>query len=142
MSQILAGYCLDRKCQFVIAGTEVPPAGLFDSKMMLPVVTARAQAQALSLLGHGLSCMVLPDDGSLLSVRAEVPDVSMGRVSDLIRALFFIQSAEDIFGISRGGLIDCGPVYDFFSKPISERVDLTQNNLEVQWPLAQPVRVQ
>lgn len=141
ISDILSGYATSHDCRFTLAGVEVPASELFSDLLMLPVVTVHAQAKSLRLLGSGLGCMVREDKSGLLSVRAEVPEVSFGRVSDLVRALFFINAAEFIFGVARGGVIDCTPVLEFFSKPLSERFDLTKQTVEVIWPLAQPAQL-
>lgn len=141
VSQILVGYAANHNCRFSMAGLEMTAEELFSEAVLLPVVTVHAQARALKLLGVGLGCMVRRDTEGILNVRCEVPEISMGRVSDLVRALFFLNAAERIFGIERGGQIDCTPVYDFFRKPLSQRIDLTQPQLmDQKWPLAQQLR--
>jgi hypothetical protein len=141
VSQMLVGYAANHHCRFSMNGAEMKAHELFSESVLLPVITVHAQARALRLLGVGLGCMIRPDAQGVLDVRCEVPEISMGRVADLVRALFFLNAAERIFGIERGGLIDCTPVYDFFRKPLSERIDLTQHQLmDQKWPLAQQLR--
>lgn len=136
---VLVGHAQVHDCQFLLTGIQVGAKELFSDELMLPVVTVHAQSCALSLMGHGLGCIVRKDESALLKVRSDIPEFSFGRTSDLMRALFFIHSAEKIFGISRGGAIDCTPVFEFFNKPLEERVDLTRQGVEVVWPMAQPV---
>jgi hypothetical protein len=139
MSAVLGGYARANNCTFILAGQPVEPEELFGESFMLPVVTVQAQAKAMRLLGNGLSCMVREDKEALLDARAEVPEFSFGRVSDLVRALFFMNAAERVFGIRRGGLIDCTPVYQYFKRPLSERAAMTEKS-GVEWPLAKPAR--
>lgn len=139
MSVLLGGYARSNNCSFVLAGQPVEPEELFSESFMLPAIAVQAQAKAMRLLGSGLSCMVREDADGLLNACAEVPEFSFGRVSDLVRALFFMNAAETVFGIRRGGVIDCTPVYQYFKRPLSERAALTEYR-GVEWPLAKPVR--
>lgn len=139
MSTVLGGYARANNCSFILAGQPVEPEDLFGEAFMLPVVAVQAQAKAMRLLGNGLSCMVREDKDALLDARAEVPEFSYGRVSDLVRALFFMNAAERVFGIRRGGLIDCTPVYQYFKRPLSEQAALSDKT-GVEWPLAKPAR--
>lgn len=139
MSVLLGGYARSNNCSFVLSGQPVEPEDLFAESFMLPAIAAQAQAKAMRLLGNGLSCMVREDAEGLLNARAEVPEFSFGRVSDLVRALFFMNAAETVFGIRRGGVIDCTPVYQYFKRPLSERAALSEYP-GVEWPLAKPAR--
>lgn len=139
MTAVLGGYARSNNCTFVLMGNPVEPEVLFSEIGMLPVIAQHAQVKAMRLLGNGLSCMVRDDKEGLLDARAEVPAFSFGRVSDLVRALFFMNAAETVFGIRRGGVIDCTPVYQYFKRPLSERAAFTENQ-GVEWPLAKPAR--
>lgn len=136
-TSILSGLAKVNKATFRLSGLAMSAQDLFAPDCLLPVVVAHAQAKAAELLGADLQCRLHPEPNALLDMRAEIPEIMPGKLSDLVRALFLTHATERVFGISRGGEIDCTPVLAFYQRPLSERFEVPLHEMDSKWPLAQ-----
>lgn len=141
MRSLLAAYATNHACSFLLKEREISPSEVFSAEMFLPIVAFDAEFQARRLLGLRFDSSFLDDRDALIGKRVHVPDVHIDDTTELVRSLFFMHSANRIFGVELGGVIDCTPVLRFYQSADSNS-DRYFGNLDksVRWPLAQRVR--
>ena len=142
VQRILSAYSLQKGCTFHLYGGTLPAGLVFGSEGLLPAVAIQVQAGGRRLLGADMGCKTHEDMRGLIKLGAFIPDVTPGRTSDTVRALFCMHVAERIFGLSNGGAIDCTPVVEFFSANMIERAQKLSTVERIEWPMAQRLQSQ
>lgn len=140
--RILAAYSRRQGCVFHLHGDVLPAMEIFADEGLLPAVAIQAQAAGRRLLDADLGCSTRASAGGMIKLRAAIPDLLPGRMSDTVRALFCMHVADRIFGLSKGGDIDCTPVVDFYSVSMVERAQRLNPNERMEWPMAHRLQVQ
>lgn len=108
-------------CQLEWRGTPIEARTIFDNSHLMPVVTIHASVMAMHLLGWDLDVENRPSKEGLLGIASTIPNLNKKSNDDVIRGLFYMNAAEKVFGISRGGIIECYPVYEYFKLDVHNR---------------------
>lgn len=113
-------------CSFTLAGVEESTLLLMSPEMFLPAVAAVAEVDACSLIHMSLGAVFTENPDALLGQSVAVPPLESDPGS-LIRALFYIQAANRLFGLSENVSIELAPVVERFDQGILS---------EGRWPVA------
>ena len=136
VTSLLSSYARNCNCEMEWRGAPIRAEDVFENSYLMPVVTTLATIKGASLLGWGLDVRNEPAKEGLLGLRSEIPMFMGAEYDDQIRGLFYIHAAEKVFGLSRGGVIECYPVFEFF------RMDLNRSaNQVAKYKQQQPVAV-
>lgn len=131
MSRLLANVCGVLNVRFALSSDAVPTSWVMGATALLPCVAVAAEDAAHRLFGISLGVSLRPSEQALFGVRAAVPPVT-GNLADIVRALFFMRSAQVLFGLRRDADIDVAEVVATFRpyfKQILDRVEPQEGEL-------------
>ena len=135
MHQMLTAICEQQDCTFSFRGRALPAPEVMAPDMFLPMVTGTAQEDGHYLLGVDLGCGLRLAEDSLFGVRSVVPHIT-GHIVDVLRALFFLNAANKVFGLRPQACIDLTTTYELMREPFqSLRAGLGSSEGEIPWPL-------
>lgn len=135
VGKLLANLCRSNECKFVLDGVPTDSSIIMSPSMFLPVVAWISQQSGDRLLGVDLGCSLRKDEASMFGVRCIVPHLT-GHIVDVIRSLFFVHYATELFGIRPNALIEVKPLYE----GVKTQFDLLINSQktsdlgDISWP--------
>jgi hypothetical protein len=132
INAILCGHAKQMKCSLEWRGAPIPFAEVFDNEHLMPVVTQIASIKGVQLLGWNLDVANEEAKSGLLGMKSVIPEFSGTDIGDTVRGLFYIHAAEKVFGLSRGGRIECYPVYEYFKLDLNQRAQQAHRH-EAPW---------
>ena len=133
ISAILCSHARLSNCTLEWRGAPIEMEDVFDESHLLPAITMVASIKGVALMKWNLDVRNEESKEGLLGMRSVIPMFKRNMVEDTMRGLFFIHAAEKVFGLSRGGVIECVPVYEFFKLNVEERAKMAS---KVTNPLA------
>lgn len=137
VKSLLCSHTRLSKCQLEWRSTPIEPEEIFDDTHLMPAVTRWSSIKAMELLGWDLDVKNEPAKEGLIGLRSFIPQFKGGNdIGDVVRAAFYFHAAERIFGLSRGGIIECYPVYEFHKLDLSQQAIFASKS---RMPLAQHV---
>lgn len=137
INKILCSHTRLMGCNFEWRGAPCEPEMIFADDHLMAAVTTMASIKGLHLAGWNLGVAVKSDPAALLKTRSKIPHFEKDSINDTMRALFFIHSAERIFGIASGKTVECFPVYEYFNLDLRQRALMAATYAE---PVAQIVQ--
>jgi hypothetical protein len=138
VQHVLSSMCQNMRIQFRMGGVNVAPQEVFSPLGLLPVVACMAQESGKRLLGADFGCLlkrVPGDEPSMLSSRCVIPPMT-SHLADLVRTLFVVHHATELFGLREDAIIEILPLQEtlwpIFSAHVDSEVDAKEG--VVPWP--------
>lgn len=121
VTSLLAHHARNCGCQMEWRGAPIEAEAVFEDSYLMPVLTTLASVRASALINWDLGVTNESSKAGLLGMKSQIPAFNRNQISDVLRGCFYIHAAEKVFGLSRGGVIECYPVYEFFNMDIQQR---------------------
>lgn len=134
IERLLAAYCREMDCQFLINGQAEDPLMIFLPEMFLPVVMAHAQGICYSAIGKPLEFDMVPDPAAIFGLVCRVPPVREDPLS-LLRTLCAFEASTRLFGLRPSTYIEVAPVYSAYAGPLSQKLG-AEEGVATIWPVA------
>lgn len=133
--RLLCNVCDVFNARFTLGDDVVPASWVMGPAGMLPCAAAAAEDAAHRLFGISLGVSLRRDAQALFGLRVGVAPVT-GNLADIVRALFFIRSTQDLYGLRRDAVLDVTEVIEIYKAhfdSILSRAD-TEGTGDLSWP--------
>lgn len=138
INAILCSHAKRMRCILEWKGEPIEFSKVFDNEHLMPVVTQIASIKAVQLMDWNLDVSNEESKSALLGMKSLIPEYLGEAVSDTVRGLFYLHAAEKVFGLSRGGRIDCFPVYEYFKLDLNQRAQQA-HRYTAPWAKQRPI---